>query len=62
LERDFLQGHVSDRTRGNVIKLKEQKFKLDINKKFFAIWVLRHEKRLPSGRCPTPGSVQGLLG
>ena len=32
----------SDRARGISFKMKEDRFKLDIRKKFFIVWVVRH--------------------
>ena len=44
----------SNKTRGNVFKLEEGRFRLDIRKKFFTVSVVKHWKRLPSEAVDAP--------
>jgi len=50
-----------DRTRGNDLKRKEGRLRLDTKKTFVTIWVVKHWYRLPQ-RGGGPGDTQSQAG
>ena len=59
----FVTQSDSDKTRVNGFKLKEEKFRLDVKKKFFTWRVVRPWRSCPEKLwCPIPGGVQGQVG
>jgi len=68
MRTDFFNRACSDGTKGNDLKLKEGRFRLDIRKKFFMMRVAQvfydtlAQVARRGGRYPIPGNIHGQVG